>query len=664
MRFKLMAIAAMSLLLSFYASAQVTWIGAGDGVSWADAANWSSGAMPLPGDDVVLDNSAVTGNYDVSLPANGTIVTVNSLTITPGASSVIRLLIPASNSANPALHILTTGDAFTLNTGASMINSSGSNIIIEGNFTLNGTSSVDLSAGTGSSNIMINGNIVVSAANAITESGTGNPVIDLNGNIDQTISSVAGAITGDNLDFVVNTTGTVTLLSNVFLPHDLFVQAGTIDVSNSSAANVLGVKGDLTVQGTITESGTGLPRITLNGTANQNIIISGAGNITGDNLEFRLSNSAGATLLSDLVLPYWFTIASGNLFLGNFSLTVIYVQLIPPAVVATNHIVTNGTGFLIIPNVVANATFPIGADATSVNEVSITNGEGLTYSVRVEAGIHPDISMPLYAIDRTWTILASGVPVNPVVVNFSYYPGQGTTYFDYSATDDIGQYTPTAWSIIKNNILPAHDGDASIVAAFISSFNTPFVIGNHGAILPLDYRIVCKAQKKEEAAVIAWNVENEPTVSRFEIERSVAGSLFKSIATVYAVDQKLSYEYNDPDVANGSNLYRVKVIFSNGKVRYSNTVALVFRSNAILLTSVATNPTHNSSMLTISSPFNRTMKLFLYDAQGKIVRQWEQKIVDGNNTMVLPVSDLLNGVYFLSGTDGIIRTNVLRILKQ
>jgi len=377
-----------------------------------------------------------------------------------------------------------------------------------------------------------------------------------------------------------------------------------------------------------------------------------------------LSNSAGATLQSDLVLPYWFTIASGNLFLGNFSLTVYYVQLIPPAVVATNHIVTNGTGFLIIPNVVSNATFPIGADATSVNEVSITNGEGLTYSVRVEAGIHPPISMPLYAIDRTWTILASGIPVNPVVVNFSYYPGQGTANFDYSSTDDIGQYTPSAWSIIKNNILPAHDGDASIVAAFISSFNTPFVIGNHGAILPLDYRIVCKALKKEEAAVITWKIEDEQMVSRFEIERSPGGSVFKSIATIYATDQKLSYEYNDPDVANGSNLYRVKVILSNGKVRYSNTVALVFRSHEILLTSVAPNPTHNSSILTISSSFNRTLKLILYDVQGKIVKQWEQKIVDGNNTMVLPVSDLLNGVYFLSGSDGNTRTNVLRILKQ
>lgn len=659
-----MAITAMSLLLSFYVSAQVTWIGAGDGVSWNDAANWSSGAVPLASDDVVIDNSIVSGSYNISLPGDGTTVTINSLTITPTSPFLISFLIPSSNTAGPALQILAGGDALTLNTGASFINSSGSNIIIEGNLNLNGTSSADLSAGSGSSNITIRGNIVVSAANAITESGTGNPVIELNGNIIQTISSVAGAITGDNLDFIVNTTGTVSLLSNVFLPNNLFVQAGTVDVSNSSASNVLGVKGDLTVEGTITESGTGLPRITLNGTTNQNITVSGAGNITGDNLELRLSNSAGATLQSDLILPYWFTIASGNLFLGNFSLTVIYVQLIPPAVVATSHIVTNGTGFLIIPNVVSNATFPIGADATSVNEVSITNGEGLTYSIRVEAGIHPPISMPLYAIDRTWTINASGIPVNPVVVNFSYYPGQGTAYFDYSSTNDIGQYTPSAWSIIKNNILPAHDGDASIVAAFISSFNTPFVIGNHGAILPLDYRIACKAQKKEEIAVITWKIDDEQMVSRFELERSAGGTLFKSIATVYAADQKLSYEYNDPDVTSGSNLYRVKVVLLNGKVRYSNTVALVFRSNAILLSSLAPNPAHNSSILTISSSFNRSLKLILYDAQGKIVRQWDQKITDGNNIVVLPFTDLLNGVYFLSGTDGNTRTNVLRILKQ
>ncbi|MES1216682.1 MAG: T9SS type A sorting domain-containing protein [Bacteroidota bacterium] len=664
MRIKLMALAAICFLLSGYVSAQTTWVGGGDGTSWIDPPNWSTGLVPGAGEDVVIDNSTILTNYDVTLPSDATNVTVSSITIIPAAGVAIRLIVPASNTASPAVEVTSGGDAFVLNTGASFINNSSADVMIDGNFKLNGTSSADLSSGAGSPLVTIKGNISIGAANALTESGTGNPVVQLSGT-NQTISSVAGAITGDNLDFVVNSSGTVSLLSSVFLPHKLQVGAGsTIDVSNAALANVLGVKGDLVVQGTITESGTGLPRITMNGTVNQNITVSSTGSITGNNLELRLNNAAGATLLSDLVLPYQYAISAGNLTLGNFSLTTPYVFQLPAAPVLTNHIITNGTGFLIIPNVVSNASFPIGADATSVNEINITNGEGLTYSIKVNTGITPPISLPLFAINRTWTINTNAVPATPVNVTFFYYTGQGTSNFDYASNIDIGQYTPSAWSIIKNNIPTSVSGTQYQVAALINSFNTPFVIGNHGAILPLDFLIVCKARKKDDKAIISWNIGNGENVSRFEIEKSFNNSGFNFVSSIQPGDKTLSYNFSDNNTQDGNSLYRVKVILKDGKVRYSNIVALVYNSKAMLITSIAPNPVHSSANVTINSPGNAVVKFLLYDAQGKTIRQWQQKFIDGNNVITLQMDNLLNGIYFLSGTDGNFKTNVMRIVKQ
>jgi len=397
MQIRMLILSALWLLVSAFASAQVTWTGSGDGTSWNDAANWSSGIVPGAAADVVLDNSTVPASYDVTLPSGALSVSVSSITIIPSTGTNISLIIPATNIATTALQLTATGDALTLNDGANFINASAANVEIDGNLIIQQDASMDVSAGAGNPLTSIKGNIVIDAAavGVVTESGTGNPVIELNGNATQAISAGNNALTGNNLDFKVNTAGTVSLLSNLLLPDDLFVEAGTIDVSNSAAKDTLGVKGDLTISGTITESGTSTAsKILLNGTSNQNITIIGSGSITGDRLGMILSNNAGATLQSDVILPYRFTLSGGNLTLGNFSLTTTSVDNTVSLI--GNHIITNGSGFLVIPNVGASVViFPVGIDAFSVNQVEIANGSGQTYYVRVEPGVHTPITQQL-----------------------------------------------------------------------------------------------------------------------------------------------------------------------------------------------------------------------------------------------------------------------------
>ena len=668
MRIRILIISAVWILISSFATAQVKWVGAGDGISWSDGANWSSGSVPLATEDVILDNTTVLASYDVNLPVGAASVTVQSITITPSLANNISLILTAANTSAKGLIITSTANALTLNTGANFINASASDVELDGNLTINAGASMDVSAGSGSPVLEIKGGILINAGatGAITESGTGNPVIELNGNNNQTITSVTGALTGDNLDFVVNTTGTVTLLSSVSLPHALTVQSGTIDVSADAANYTLGVKGDLVVNGTITESGTStLSRVALNGITNQNITVTGSGSITGNELDFRLNNVAGATLLSDLILPYRYTIAGGNLTLDNYSLTTPFVLQSAP--VLANHIITNGNGFLIIPNIgMSVVIFPIGIDATSVNQVEISNGSGLTYSVRVSPGINPTITTPFAAVDRTWIINSNSVAANPVPANvaFYYYTGQGGSQFDYTSTVDIGQFITGAWNIVQNGLLPTTNIPEYRAYAPINSFNTPFIIGNHGAILPIDFSIVCKAVKKDNSALINWNVYSEENVVRYEIEQAVNGGAFKLIEVVNPGSPKLAYSYDDKSLAGGTSIYRIKVVLLDGKIRYSNTVAILFNTKSFLITSIAPNPVSGSTKMTISSPENTVVKMIVYDLHGRIINQWQQPLSDGTNVITLQTDKLKAGIYLITANDGTIKTNTVRIVKQ
>ena len=668
MQIRMLILSGLWLLVSAFASAQVTWTGSGDGTSWNDAANWSSGIVPGPAADVVLDNSSVPASYDVTLPSGALSVSVSSITIIPSTGTNISLIIPATNTATTALQLTATGDALTLNDGANFINASAANVEIDGNLIIQQDASMDVSAGAGNPVTSIKGNIVIDAAavGVVTESGTGNPVIELNGNATQAISAGNNALTGNNLDFKVNTAGTVSLLSNLLLPDDLFVEAGTIDVSNSAAKDTLGVKGDLTISGTITESGTSTAsKILLNGTSNQNITIIGSGSITGDRLGMILSNNAGATLQSDVILPYRFTLSGGNLTLGNFSLTTTSVDNTVSLI--GNHIITNGSGFLVIPNVGASVViFPVGIDAFSVNQVEIANGSGQTYYVRVEPGVNPPITQPFSAINRTWTINTNSSAANPVPANvtFYYYTGQGGVDFDYTSTVDIGQFITGAWNIIQNNLIPTSNPPQYRAYGSVNSFNTPFIVGNHGAILPIDFFIACKAQKKQNGAVINWDVATEENVSRYEIEKAIDNNNFVTIAVVTRSDNKLSYSYTDNNMDGGTTIYRIKVVTLDGRIRYSNTVAVLFNTKSFLITSVTPNPLQNNTKLTISSPENTSVRMILYDAQGRVVRQWQQSISDGTNVISFDATELQRGVYFLSANNGSAKTNTVRIIKQ
>ncbi len=217
---------------------------------------------------------------------------------------------------------------------------------------------------------------------------------------------------------------------------------------------------------------------------------------------------------------------------------------------------------------------------------------------------------------------------------------------------------------MQNGLIPTSNPPEYRASASINSFNTPFIVGNHGAILPIDFSIVCKAEKKDNNAEINWDVDTDGNVSHYEIERAVNGGNFNAVASITPGGNKSSYTNNDRNLPGGTSLYRIKIIMNDGRVRYSNTVAVLFNTKAFLITSVAPNPVQGDTKITISSPATTSVRMVLYDAQGKMVKQWQQTLSDGTNVIPLQATNFLPGIYFLTASDGSIKTNTIRIIKQ
>jgi hypothetical protein len=127
------------------------------------------------------------------------------------------------------------------------------------------------------------------------------------------------------------------------------------------------------------------------------------------------------------------------------------------------------------------------------------------------------------------------------------------------------------------------------------------VIANNGAILPLDYFIVAHAQKINNNGIISWKVFSTDNISSFEVQRSVNGAGFSTIASINPVANQMDYSYADVSLTNGTLLYRIKVNRSTGGEKYSNTVALINGTKDLLITSITPNPVKDNTVITLSA---------------------------------------------------------------
>lgn len=115
------------VMLCFSASVvgQKRWDGEGLDSLWSNGRNWFPDGIPLPTDDVIIDNERVSSPYRILLPSGLMSVNIHSLSILPGPGNAIVVELPSSNIASSALTISSTGNALRIGKSGIFINNSG-----------------------------------------------------------------------------------------------------------------------------------------------------------------------------------------------------------------------------------------------------------------------------------------------------------------------------------------------------------------------------------------------------------------------------------------------------------------------------------------------------------------------------------------------------------
>jgi hypothetical protein len=156
--------------------------------------------------------------------------------------------------------------------------------------------------------------------------------------------------------------------------------------------------------------------------------------------------------------------------------------------------------------------------------------------------------------------------------------------------------------------------------------------------------------------LLRWTTSFAADIQYFDIERSADGQQFTPIGQVAANADTSSYSYTDGFLPAESETfyYRLSILDLNGKPAYSNIVRIAGgNSTGGLVATLAPNPTHNGSMLSLQAPDAGQAQVTVLNSAGAILWSRESTLPGGNatSTIQLPAT-LPRGIYLVKTTMG------------
>ena len=675
-------------------SAIKIWDGGGDAISWNDPLNWNLDALPLSTDDVILDNSIVVASYSVILPSGAVTVSLNSLTITPTGLNNITLTLPITNSNNPGLDITGTGDALILNNGAILKNSSGASggtgVLIANTFRINNGGHYIHNTDRGNAALITQLSTV-----AGTELGefefdvpSTSYILSLSGQIfgsltltgitnGGTATYIGSGASALNVNGDLNINAGVTLAISMaadFIVHRNYNQASssTFNLQSSTNNNIIKIIGNIISQGIITDgAATGLPILELNGIVNQSINVTGS--IT-NNVTLRMNNPAGATLLSPLTLPYNLQLTNGKIQTSTTNLLTMIDNATYTGGSSTSFIEGPmkkiGDEDFIFPIGVGSIYTPLGVlagiGATITDEFTAryfrlspqstfgnTYAGGIDHISFVEYWDLVKGSSTISTKRISLTVTAQSFCANIASTFISHLVG-GVWSNEPSVSNQTGSMPPYQLGTITTT------GDFSVFGPFTLATNLPF----NSNPLPIKLITFNATKSNPNAALLKWELASCCSdAAKFEVEKSTDNRTFVAFDKVPGSLTNRFYTLPDNRLSKGITYYRLKMIDEDGTTTYSKIVALINDETSLLITSLWPNPVQSNATISVSVAKAGKVNFTIADLSGKIVKQWNASMTEGNNNIPVNTDGLASGIYHvIAASDN--NKIVFRFIKQ
>jgi hypothetical protein len=619
--------------------------------------------VPGTASTVFFDGSAAQ-TIDVTNIAYANIRTVNSAGVTFGAavtaSNVTGNITVGSGILNTnnlavamaASKVLTVLAGATMNAGTSVITMGASgSVVLNGTFTttnLNGFYGAANTAIANSPTLTLTGSSV-----QYTASGAGQKV---------TASGVAYinvALSGGSK--IIGTAAAQTLnISGNF----------AIGAATSFSANntVLNVTGNVTGTGAVTP-GTGL--FTIAGTwSNSGTFPAGA------NFAFTSASSTAIpaaltygtlalagpkTLAGDVTSTSVSLSGSAKISLGARTLSVASVS----GGDASNYIITDGAGMLRMTSVAAAAKlFPVGPSVSSYAPVTVTPSTGSqNWSVRVQPNFsgYSGTLNSAAALQLIWMVNTSaGNTTTSTGLLFQY--NETATGWSSPLTVDVYHFDANGigwafgWQKIASNVTPSGSaGGIRTVSVSGQTMFSPFAIQNPAFVLPVNLESFT-GKRDGSMAILNWRTLQESGNKGFDIQRSVNGRDFETIAFVNSKapdgnsSMPLNYSYSDKEAGSLNVYYRLLQQDINGKSIFSSVVQLKGTGRQMKISGIYVQGSGNKGSVWMNVNGGK-YSLVVSDLNGNKINQQDMTLPGGDNKVEINLVNMSKGVYFITLVD-------------
>ncbi len=177
-----------------------------------------------------------------------------------------------------------------------------------------------------------------------------------------------------------------------------------------------------------------------------------------------------------------------------------------------------------------------------------------------------------------------------------------------------------------------------------------YIIFKALAPVPVSITGISATRQRDASISVNWNIENETSMDRYELERSADGRNFDRIKTAVPTMNNggsARYSHIDIDPLAGDNLYRVKALSRSGQVQYSAIVKVSpVKGNPGI--GVYPNPVTGKVMnIQFSNQLSGNYQLQLTNKLGQIVYRSVITVNGSDMTRSVQLGEVIKGNYQL-----------------
>lgn len=173
-----------------------------------------------------------------------------------------------------------------------------------------------------------------------------------------------------------------------------------------------------------------------------------------------------------------------------------------------------------------------------------------------------------------------------------------------------------------------------------------------GTLLPVKFSFF-RAKLINKNVLLEWRTEMEINNEGFTVERSRDGNSWETIGAIKGNGSTMStsdYQFTDYSPGKFISYYRIRQNDISGLSSFTQVCRVDNRLQGLQFSSIFPNPAHGQVKLMLDADHKAKLTAKLYDFSGRLVKQAERIVTQGQHTWILDIPGLNPGMYKLEIT--------------